>query len=119
MNTFGRRIRNLRQAKRYSLRALAPLVGVGFTYLSKVERGRLDFGEVPSASLIRRLALALDADEVELMLLAHRIPEAISSRIFEQPEAFRQLAECDAATIDRIVEELRFEESPIRVAKPT
>ncbi len=38
MNAFGDKIRELRQAKGYSLRQLAPLVGVGFSYLSKVER---------------------------------------------------------------------------------
>ena len=43
MSKFGDRIRELRKAKGYSLRQLAPLVGVGFSYLSKVERGRLDF----------------------------------------------------------------------------
>ncbi len=41
MSTFGQRIRELRKSKDYSLRKLAPLVGVGFTYLSKVERGKL------------------------------------------------------------------------------
>jgi transcriptional regulator with XRE-family HTH domain len=77
MSTFGRRIRDLRAAKNYSLRALAPMVGVGFTYLSNVERGKLDFGEFPSASrLIQRLASALDADEEELLLLSHRVPES-------------------------------------------
>jgi len=107
MNTFGQRIRNLRVSKNYSLRSLAPLVGVGYTYLSKVERGKLDFGEFPSASLIHRLAVALNADEDELLLLSHKIPETISKRIFEQPQAFLELAQCDSSTIDRIVADLR------------
>ena len=109
MITFGKRIRDLRAAKNYSLRTLAPIVGVGFTYLSKIERGKLDFGEFPSASLVQRLASALDADEEELLLLSHRIPESISKRILEQPEAFRELAQCDSSTIDRMVENLRVE----------
>ena len=111
MNTFGQRIRDLRAAKNYSLRTLAPLVGVGFTYLSKVECGKLDFGEFPSANLIHRLASALDGDEEELLLLSHRIPESISKRIFEQPEAFRELAQCDSSTIERVLENLRLEKS--------
>jgi|688.fasta_scaffold448802_2 transcriptional regulator with XRE-family HTH domain len=111
MNTFGLRIRELRAAKNYSLRSLAPIVGVGFTYLSKIERGKLDFGDFPSANLIHRLAAALEADEEELLLLSHRIPESISKRIFEQPEAFRKLAQCDSSTIDRMVENLRLEKS--------
>ncbi|MEL7263599.1 MAG: helix-turn-helix transcriptional regulator [Planctomycetota bacterium] len=43
MNEFGERIRELRKANGYSLRRLAPLVDVGFSYLSKVENGKLDF----------------------------------------------------------------------------
>ena len=59
--TFGQRVRQLRQAKGMTLRALAPRVGVGFTYLSKVENGELDYGDYPSEALIRKLAAALDA----------------------------------------------------------
>ncbi len=76
MNRFGDRVRELRKTKGYSLRKLGPLVGVGFTYLSKVESGKLDFGDSPSSALIARLATALDADADELLLLAvaSRIP---------------------------------------------
>ncbi len=40
--TFGERVRELRLAKSLTLRDLAPKVGVGFTYISKIENGRLD-----------------------------------------------------------------------------
>ncbi len=63
MDKFGDRIRELRKAKGYSLRQLAPLVGVGFSYLSKVERGRLDFEGTASESLVHRLADVLETDE--------------------------------------------------------
>ncbi len=72
------------------------MVSVGFTYLPNVERGKLDFGNSPSASLIQRLASALDANEEDLLLLSHKIPASISKRIFEQPETFRELARCDS-----------------------
>lgn len=94
MDKFGDRIRELRKAKGYSLRQLAPLVGVGFSYLSKVERGRLDFDGSPSESLIHRLAGVLETDEDELLLLAHHVPNSISERIFELPDVFRKLAQC-------------------------
>lgn len=109
MNTVDQRILQLRAAKNYSLRTLAPMVGVGFAYLSKIERGKLDFGKFPSASLVQRLAPALDADEEELLRLSHRIPESISKRIFEQPDAFRKRDQCDFSTIDRMVAKLRLE----------
>ncbi len=102
MNAFGDRIRRLRKAKGYSLRKLAPIVGVGFSYLSKVENGRLDFRGPPSESLIHRLAESLEADEDELLLLAGRIPDSIALRILEQPEAFRVLAQCGHTRLQQL-----------------
>lgn len=95
MNALGDRIRQLRTSKGYSLRKLAPLVGVGFSYLSKVENGKLDFDGTPSQSLIHRLADVLEADEDELLLLARHLPREMADRIFERPEVFRLLAQCD------------------------
>lgn len=66
---------------------------MGFTYLSRVENGRLTYGDYPSRVLIKRLAEALDADQDELLLLAGKIPEKIKRRVLERPEAFRQLAD--------------------------
>jgi transcriptional regulator with XRE-family HTH domain len=103
MNPFGGRVRELRKLKGLSLRELAPLVGVGFTYLSKVETGRLDFGDYPSDLLIVKLAKALDADADELLLLANKIPEPIRQRVLERPEAFRTLAALDDRTLDLVL----------------
>lgn len=102
MNTFGEKIRELRKAKGFSLRTLAPMVGVGYSYLSKVENGKLDFGDSPSEALIHRLAGTLDGDEDELLLMAGRIPDAISRRILDQPEVFRALARCDDETLKTV-----------------
>ena len=99
---FGERIRELRLAKGWTLRDLAPRVGVGFTYISKVENGKLDFGDYPSDALIHRLAEALGADEDELLLLAERIPEPIKRRVLQRPDVFGALAKCDDATLDRL-----------------
>ncbi|TWT81204.1 Helix-turn-helix domain protein [Planctomycetes bacterium CA13] len=103
MTTFGERIRKLRQAKGWTLRQLAPEVGVGFTYLSKVENERLDTGHYPSEALIHRLADALGADEDELLLLANKVPEAIRRRICEHPDIFRTIAQLDDTSLQQIV----------------
>ena len=103
MESFGQKIRELRNAKGYSLRQLAPIVGVGFSYLSKVECERLPFGDSPSADLIIRLAEALDGDADELMLKAGRIPDSMVQRICEQPEAFRTLARCQPDQLEEVV----------------
>ena len=100
---FGDRVRALRTARGYSQRALGERVGVSFTYISKVENGKLDFGDYPSEDLIRRLAAALDADEEELLLLAEKIPEPIRRRFFERPDAFRLIARLDDKRLDRVL----------------
>jgi HTH-type transcriptional regulator, competence development regulator len=103
---FGAKIRELRKAKSLSLRALAEEVGVSFTYISKIENEKLDFGDYPGEELISKLAVALDVDADELLILAKKIPEAIKKRVIERPDAFRRFAELDDATIDRLLEEL-------------
>lgn len=101
--TFGERVRAARKAKALDLRSLAGRLGVHFTYLSKVENDRLDFGDGPGEQLILKLAEALDADADELMLLAHRIPERIKERVLARPEAFRRLAAMDDKTLDLLL----------------
>ena len=101
--SFGDKVRELRTTKGLSQRVLGERVGVSFTYISKVENGKLDFGDYPSEDLIRRLAAALDADEEELLLLAEKIPEPIRRRFFERPDAFRLLARLDDKRLDRLL----------------
>ena len=103
---FGEKIRELRKAKNLSQRALGNLVGVSFTYISKVENEKLDFGDYPSEDLIRKLAKSLEADEGDLFLLAEKIPEEIRKRVMERPDAFRKFASLDDEAIDKLLEEL-------------
>jgi transcriptional regulator with XRE-family HTH domain len=103
---FGQRIRDLRRAKKLGQRALAQRVGVSFTYVSKIENHQLDFGEYPSEELIRRLAMALEVDADELLLLAEKIPEQVRARVLQRPDAFRAFAACDDETLDRLMVEI-------------
>jgi transcriptional regulator with XRE-family HTH domain len=104
--TFGTKVRQLRREKGWSLRDLAAKVDVGFTYLSRVENERLNFGDYPSDSLIHRLADALEASEDELLILAKRIPESVKKRFLQRPDAFCTFAACDDATLDRLMLEV-------------
>lgn len=104
--TFGTRVRQLRHAKGWSLRDLAEKVDVGFTYLSRVENERLNFGDYPSDALIHRLADALEANEDELLILAKRIPEPVKKRFLQRPDAFCAFATCDDATLDKLMVEI-------------
>jgi transcriptional regulator with XRE-family HTH domain len=108
--TFGERVRELRKAKNLTLRELAAKVKVNFTYLSKIENHKLDFGDYPGEGLIRKLAKVLGADEDELLLLAEKIPDDIRKRVVQRPDAFRKFAALDDKTIDRILEELGEDE---------
>lgn len=91
--SFGERLRGLRLAKGFTLRRLASLVGVGFTYLSRVETATMTSGDYPSAALIHKLSVVLDADEDELLILAEKIPDKIRQRVLERPDVFRKLAD--------------------------
>ena len=104
--TLGERIRELRQAKQLTLRGLAAKVGVGFTYISKIENHKLEDGHCPSENLIHKLAVELDGDEEELLLLAEKVPEPIRRRVIERPEIFRALAELADNELDAVYEQL-------------
>jgi transcriptional regulator with XRE-family HTH domain len=47
-------------------------VGIGFTFISKTENGKLAFADYPGEALIVKLAKALDADADELLILAKK-----------------------------------------------
>jgi transcriptional regulator with XRE-family HTH domain len=104
--TFGERVRELRKAKNLTLRDLAAKVKVNFTYLSKIENHKLDFGDYPGEGLIRKLAKVLGADEDELLLLAEKVPDEIRRRVVQRPDAFRKLARLDDRALDRLVAQI-------------
>ena len=101
--TLGQRLRELRRAKKLSLRELASRVDVGFTYLSKIENHRLEDGHSPSEKFLQALAVELGGDEDELLLLAGKVPEPIRLRVIARPEVFRRLAELSDRKLDRIL----------------
>ena len=83
--TFGKLIRQARREQEYSQRELAKLVGVNFTYLSKLENDHADYP--PSKEVIQSLAKHLKLQEAELVRLAGRInPE--DTEIFQ--DLFKQ-----------------------------
>jgi transcriptional regulator with XRE-family HTH domain len=108
--TFGERVRDLRKAKNLSQRELADMIGVNFTYLSKIENGKLDFASFPSEDTIRKLAEALEADVDELLLMAKKIPPDIRDRVIEKPDAFRKLAQLDDDRLEQVIREIEEEE---------
>lgn len=103
---FGTRVRELREQCGLTQKELAERLEVSPSYVNKVERERLHFGDYPSAKYIHRLAEELEADEDELLLLADKVPKVIRQRIRQKPEAFRRLARLDDSSLDLIVAQL-------------
>lgn len=92
---FGQTIRQARKDKSYSQRDLAKLLGLDFTYLSKLENNRAEYA--PKEDVIRGLARELDLDAEELIFLAGRIPQKeedlLSQHHKSLPALFRRLRE--------------------------
>lgn len=96
---FGERIRQIRKGLGISQRTLAEASGIDFTYLSKIENGRM---EPPSEDVIRRIALALDADADALIVLAGKFPSDLEQelRTPERVKALRRSLEGDFKSIE-------------------
>lgn len=75
--TFGQKLREFRQEKGMTLRALAEAAGVDFTYLSKIENDKV--GYLPGAETIRDLAQVLGVDAIELLELANKLPPELAA----------------------------------------
>lgn len=105
MPQFGSYVRKLRKAKGFSLRELSTKVGVGHSYLCRIENGRLNYGDYPSESLIARLAEVFETDEEELLILAKKIPDWLRMRILNRPDIFLRLAALADEQLDRVLKE--------------
>jgi transcriptional regulator with XRE-family HTH domain len=104
--TFGERIRQLRKEKKLTQQELADMVGINFTYLSKIENDKIESSEFPSEETIKKLAKALAASADELLLKAKKVPDSIKKRVIQRPDAFRKFASLDDKTIDKLLDDL-------------
>ncbi|MBE0427821.1 MAG: helix-turn-helix transcriptional regulator [Nitrospirae bacterium] len=75
--TLGKTLKELRRQRGLTLRDLSKLVDLNFTYLSKIENGKIEY--TPSAEKIRAIAEALNADELALLKLANKVPPELKS----------------------------------------
>src|SRR4051812_32119803 len=90
MNTFGEIFREKRRASGLSQRELADRAGLDFSYISKLENGRLP---PPAADTIVRLAGLLDCPSEELLSAAKKLPGELSDTLTAEPKAVRFLQE--------------------------
>jgi HTH-type transcriptional regulator, competence development regulator len=108
--TFGERLRQLRRERQMNQRTLAARAEIDFTYLSKIENGRMD---PPSAETIVKLAQALSANPDELLLLANKVPEDLTPVITQSPQwpaflrSIRDLTDDELRELGAYARELR------------
>lgn len=86
---FGDLLRKRRLAKGLSLRKFAELVGVSPTYLSLVEKGKVE--RPPTAERIRKMAELLDESPDQWIGMAGRVPDDVTDIIKSEPEAMPEL----------------------------
>ena len=104
--TFGERIRRRRREDKLSQRQLAALVGVDFTYLSKLENDQE--GQSPGEELVVKLAEQLHDDSEELLALAGKVPvDALRARAREDADFARFLRRVSGVAADDKRERLR------------
>jgi transcriptional regulator with XRE-family HTH domain len=100
--SFGQRLRELRQQLGMTLKELAVRVNINYTYLSKIENSVLP---PPSEKVVIRFAAVLGADQEELLLLAGILPPDIIEKLKD-----RKFIKTLRASIDK--------ESKSRTEKP-
>ncbi|MCA9202952.1 MAG: XRE family transcriptional regulator, partial [Planctomycetales bacterium] len=66
---------------------------------------KLEEGHSPSERLIHKLAIELDADEEQLLLLAEKVPEPIRKRVVERPDVFRVVANLNDKELDALMQQ--------------
>ena len=103
---FGLKIRATRIARGMTQQELARRMNVSVSYISKVENGRLHFGDYPSEKFIHRLAAELGTDEDDLLMLADKIPIGLRKIIREHPSLFRAIAVLDAKALNELASDL-------------
>ena len=87
---FGPALRARRRAAGLSQRELAARTGLDFSYISKVENGRLP---PPAADTIVALCQALDIAPEALLALTRKIPTAVQQTVSSSPAAQEFLRE--------------------------
>mgnify|MGYP001577443308 CR=1 FL=1 len=94
--SFAERLKELRKQAEFAQRDLAERAEIDFTYLSKIENGKV---EPPREVVIRKLAHELAAklkkDETdlayELITLAGKFPSDLARRVAQDPKALAYL----------------------------
>lgn len=97
-NRVGNLIRKLREERGVTQRQLAQAIGSNYTYLSKIENGRLD--HIPNSKTLIAIADALKLDRDWLLTECGRPPEKLTQSIASHAEFFRRLGQLRGKQLD-------------------
>ena len=82
MEDFAARLRSLRTQNSIGIKALAKELGISYTYISHIERGKAK----PSDDLVKKLAAFFGVNEEELLLSAGRFPPDVEKLLYQHPK---------------------------------
>lgn len=97
-NRVGNLIRKLREERGVTQRQLAQAIGSNYTYLSKIENGRLD--HTPNSKTLIAIADALKVDRDWLLTECGRPPEKLTQSIARHAAFFRRLGQLRGTELD-------------------
>lgn len=80
MSEFGYLLKSLRKEHKITQRRLAELIGIDFTYISKIENGSM---EPPAEDKIIKMAELFGEDADTMLLLAKKVPSNFRKTITE------------------------------------
>ena len=78
---FGKLIKDLRLKKGVSIKKLAPILGLNYTYISKIENSRVS----PSPEVLKKMSNYFGYDSDELLIKAGKIPSDVEEIIKNNP----------------------------------
>jgi transcriptional regulator with XRE-family HTH domain len=81
-SSFGAYVQEHRLRHNWSQRELAQRVPMDFTYVYKIEAGKMN---PPSERIIAQLATVLEVPVDELLLLSRKVPRKLRRLMLEQP----------------------------------
>ncbi len=96
---FSERLKEERRKAGISQRRLAELAGVDFSYISKLENGRMP---PPAADTIVKIAQSIGCASEELLAAAQKLPGEVGSILSGNPAAVRFLQEASSLGLDEI-----------------
>ncbi|MED3182084.1 helix-turn-helix transcriptional regulator [Bacillus thuringiensis] len=100
---IAQQLRNIRESRNWTLVEASQKIGIGFVFLSEIERAL----KAPSAEAIAAISRVYDLDECEIAVQYKRIPLSVSNELSENREILRMMY--DVINNKHITDEARAE----------